>query len=95
MTDRAMELFHVIDDAFVVLRGKNGIYRQAKIFQRGGELFAGFSGGFIGLRGNGGTTSPVVSWTDISVEHVALPARGLYLPDAPALAGPTQAKRLK
>ncbi len=63
-----MNRFHVIDDAAVILRTK-GVYRQAKVYshKEGSQaaLYAGYAGGFIGLRSNGGTTKPDVSWTEI------------------------------
>lgn len=59
-----MHRFHIVDDAAVILRSK-GVYRQAKVYRRGDDLYAGFGAGFIGLRRNGGTTLPSVSWEDI------------------------------
>lgn len=55
-------LFHVVDDAAVILRAK-GVYRQAKVYQREGKLFAAWGSGFIGLRRHG-TTLPHVSVED-------------------------------
>lgn len=71
-----MRLFHVIEGHFAILR-RGGVFRQAKLFYRGGYLFAAHGSGFIGLRGSGGTTVPSISWTDISLDCVADPARGL------------------
>lgn len=56
--------FHVIDDAAVILRCR-GVYRQAKVFRRGGGLYAGYGGGFIALYGNSGTSRPDISWDEI------------------------------
>lgn len=58
-----MERFHVIDDAAVILRSK-GVYRQAKVFRRGQELFAGYGSGFIRLLARNGTSLPNVTWLD-------------------------------
>lgn len=63
-----MQRFHVIDDAAVILRS-SGVYRQAKVYSRGVELYAGHAGGFIGLMGNGGTTRPNVSWVDLDARQ--------------------------
>lgn len=57
-------LFHIIDDAAVILRAK-GVYKQVKMYQRAGELYAGWGSGFIGLRREHTTTLPNVSWEDI------------------------------
>ena len=58
-----MKRFHVIDDAAVVLRSK-GVFRQAKVYRRGEDLYAGFGNGFVRLLGNGGTSCPNVSWEE-------------------------------
>lgn len=70
-----MERFHIIDDAAVILRSK-GVFRQAKVFRRGSELFAGHAGGFISLRAGGGTSLPTVSWVDIEAGEVEQPRIG-------------------
>lgn len=60
-----MALFHVVDDAFVILRSK-GVYRQAKVFKRGDGVYAGCGAGFIRLmRHQNGTSVPTVSWDEI------------------------------
>jgi hypothetical protein len=56
-----MSLFHVIDDAQVVLRSK-GVFKQVKVFRRDNRLYAQHGGGFIGLRRDGGTTHPQIAW---------------------------------
>ena len=58
------KLFHVIDDAHVVLCSR-GVYRQAKLYRRGRELFAGWGSGYVRLLSASGTTAPAVSWRDI------------------------------
>lgn len=63
-----MERFTIIDDEAVVLRSK-GVYRQAKLYRRGKELFAGWGGGFIGLHASGTTSKPDISWLEVSVQH--------------------------
>lgn len=51
--------FHVIEDAVVILRSK-GVYKQAKVYERGGYLYAGYGSGFIRMGANG-TGLPNVS----------------------------------
>lgn len=63
-----MDLFHVIEDKTVILRSK-GVYRQAKAYRRGDQLYAGFGVGFVKLCGANGTSNPNVSWEDTDVEH--------------------------
>lgn len=61
MTD---PLFHEIPDAQVVLRSK-GVFRQAKVFRRGADIYAAWGSGFIRLLAHGGTTVPVVHYLDL------------------------------
>lgn len=61
MTD---PLFHEIPDAQVILRSK-GVYRQAKLFRRGEDVFAAWGSGFIRLLSAGGTTVPTVHYLDL------------------------------
>ena len=62
MTDN---LFHEIPDAQVILRSK-GVYRQAKLFRRGEDVFAAWGSGFIRLLAAGGTTVPTVHYLDLA-----------------------------
>lgn len=54
------DLFHVIDDAAAILRGKSGVWRQAKVYRFGLEdhLFAGYGTGFVRLYADHGTSRP-------------------------------------
>lgn len=61
-----MNRFHIIDDAAVILRSR-GVYRQAKVYLRGADLYAGHGAGFIRLYAGGGTGLPSVSWDDIDL----------------------------
>lgn len=65
-----MDLFHIIDDGFVILRSK-GLYRQAKVYRRGQDVYAGFGAGFVKLHAHGGTSMPSVSWDAIEARDVA------------------------
>lgn len=58
MTDN---LFHEIPDAQVILRSK-GVFKQAKLFRRGEDVYAAWGSGFIRLLKHSGTTVPAVSW---------------------------------
>lgn len=78
MTDN---LFHEVTDAQVVLRSK-GVYRQAKVFRRGADIYAAWGSGFIRLLSGSGTTVPTVVWDSIAHtgEHL-IEVRGV--PKAP------------
>lgn len=61
-------LFSSIEDKQTVIRNtKNGVYKQAKLYERKGELYAGYSGGFIRLIREGRTSNPNILWDDIEV----------------------------
>lgn len=60
-----MERFHIIEDAAAILVSR-GVYRQAKVYRRGKELFAGHGGGFIRLYREG-TSLPNVRLDAIDV----------------------------
>lgn len=59
-----MDLFHIIDDAFVILRSK-GVFRQAKLYRRGQHIYAGHGSGFVRILPRSGTSNPNVGWVDI------------------------------
>lgn len=61
-----MDRFHVADEAAVIMRSK-GVFRQAKVFLRGKDIYAGHGGGFVRLYKGGGTSSPALSWVDIDL----------------------------
>jgi hypothetical protein len=65
---RVTELFHCIDGHNAILR-KNGVYRQTKLYKRGDYIYAGYSGGFVGLCRSGGTSSPDVSWDTVTITY--------------------------
>lgn len=66
-----MELFHIIDEGVVHLRSR-GVYRQAKVYRRGTEVFAAHGGGYIKLRHGTGTSKPDVSWDALEAPGVGL-----------------------
>lgn len=62
------DLFHIVEDATVILRSRKGVYRQAKLYHRAGRLYAGFGSGFVRLMQRG-TSNPDVSWEALSEEN--------------------------
>lgn len=71
-----MDRFHVIDDAAVILRGKKGVYRQAKVYARGEQVFAAYGGGYVRLTKGGSTGNPDVSWIDLEADGVVVGTNG-------------------
>jgi hypothetical protein len=70
-----MELFHIIDDGVAHIRSK-GLYRQAKVYRRGQDVFAGYGGGFVKLGPNKGTSRPEISWDAVEAPGVQLDRPG-------------------
>jgi hypothetical protein len=61
-------LFSAIDDKQTVIRNtKTGVYKQAKLYERKGEVYAAASGGFIRLMDKGATSHPNMKWDDIEI----------------------------
>ena len=71
-----MNRFHIIEDAAVILRGKKGVYRQAKVYARGDQVFAGYGAGFVRLTRGGSTGNPDVTWIDLEADGVVIGANG-------------------
>lgn len=64
-------LFSAIEDKQTVIRNaKTGVYKQAKLYERKGEIYAGVSGGFIRMLKDGRTSNPNMLWDDIEVQFV-------------------------
>lgn len=63
-----MNYFTVIEGRHVILL-RNGVYKQAKAYKRGNELYAGQSGGFVRLLGGRGTSDPNTLWIETDVDH--------------------------
>ena len=70
-----MKLFHIIDDAQVILRSK-GVFRQAPMYRRSEELFAKHGSGFIRLMSRGATSAPNVSWIDMDTSDSSVASNG-------------------
>jgi hypothetical protein len=60
-----MALFHIIEDAFVVVR-RRGVFRQAKVFARGDAIYAGYGNGFVKLFARGTSSVSDMVWEDIT-----------------------------
>ena len=61
------DLFHIIPDAQVICRAKNGTFFQRKVYRRGDRLYAAWGGGFIRLGAGDATSNPSVSYESLDV----------------------------
>lgn len=61
-----MELFHEIPDAQAIIRCGGGVYKQVKLYRRGGHTYVGARGGFVRIHTKFGDTWPT-SNPDITV----------------------------
>jgi hypothetical protein len=62
-----MERFHEIPDGAAILVTRAGVYRQVKIFRRGGEVYAGHGTGFLRLFKGGGTSTPHIRYAGLDL----------------------------
>lgn len=69
------ELFHVIEDAQVILKSK-GVFYQKRVYRRGDRLFAGWGTGFIRLGGGDATSTPNVSYESLDLPKEVQIKRG-------------------
>jgi len=58
-------MFHVILDAFCIIRNKRGIYKQAKVYHYKTGLYVGVCGGFSRLCRNGDIGTPDLSYVEL------------------------------
>lgn len=76
-------LFTIIEGAQAVLMNK-GVYRQCKLYERDGEVYAGWGAGFIKLYGQGRTSLPNARLLDHELtERVAVGKMGQLVLPAP------------
>lgn len=71
-----MDLFTLVEDGVAVLRAPNGVFKQTKVFTRGGRVFVPYSGGFIrvcaAFNSQHTTTHPSVKVVEIEAEGLDL-----------------------
>lgn len=57
-------------EGHVLLRTKQGVFKEAKLALRGQDLFAVVAGGFVRLYANLDTSNPNLHWSDmVGVQH--------------------------
>lgn len=66
------ERFHEIPEAAAILLNRHGVYRQAKVFRRGKEVYAGVGAGFLRLFANGGTSTPYTRYLALDLPNVEM-----------------------
>jgi len=59
-----MDYFSEIPEGQAVICS-GGVYRQVKLAQRAGKVYAKYGAGYIRLLKGGGTTAPKVNWYDV------------------------------
>lgn len=52
-------------DTQVILRTKQGIFRQAKMYRRDNHIYAGVAGGYVMLYENHVTSCPYITWVEM------------------------------
>jgi len=73
------DLFHIIEDSFAIVYCA-GVYKQSKLYRRGGHIYAAHGGGFIRLMGGNTTSHPKARWQEIETtdKNLVVPASGSY-----------------
>lgn len=72
-----LERFHEVVDGAAILCTKQGVYRQVKIYSRGGEVYAGHGNGFIRLFKDGNTSTPHVRYVGLDLAGKSVVQDGL------------------
>lgn len=60
-------MFHVIQDAFCIIRNKRGVYKQTKVYKYKDGLYVGACGGFVRLMRDGNLGTPDLSYVDLNI----------------------------
>lgn len=63
-------MFHVIQDAYCIVRGKRGVYKQCKVYKYKGGLYIGACGGFVRLMKEGNVGTPDLTYVELHVPDV-------------------------
>lgn len=58
-------MFHIIQDAYCIVRNKRGVYKQAKMYHYKLGLYVGVSGGYVRVMRNGDLGTPDLSYVEI------------------------------
>ena len=62
----------VLTEGSVLLRSKQGVFKEAQLALRGSDLYAIVAGGYVRLLANNDTSNPNLRWTELNgVQHQA------------------------
>lgn len=77
-----MEMFHEIPDESAIIRQRGGVFKQAKLFRRGEQIYVAAQGGYVRvLKKFGdtwGTSNPNTTVVDMSDEVARRIARRAF-----------------
>lgn len=78
--------FQMIEDGAAIVH-KGGVWRQVKIFHRGGDLYAAHGAGFVRLYRGGGSSLANVTWKEIDPAsgHIDEASYGLRWVEGPSI----------
>lgn len=63
-------MFHVIQDAYCIVRQRNGVHKQAKVYQYNNGLYVGVKGGYVRLMKDGNVGTPDMSWIELVTHDI-------------------------
>lgn len=79
-----MNLFHVIEDAYAIVRKPKGVYAQSKLYHRGDMIFLAYGSGFVRIGQkfgeSWGTSHPDIKVIDFEGEGIVNRADPRFLP---------------
>lgn len=67
-------MFHVIQDAYCIVRGKRGVHKQPKVYKYKDGLYIGALGGYVRLMKNGDVGTPDLSYIELHVPELDIGA---------------------
>lgn len=67
-----MNRFEPIEGGVAILQ-RGGVWREAKLYHRGEDVFAATAGGFIKIASNAATSHPKISWHDCEGSGIVTP----------------------
>lgn len=73
-----MKYFTEIEEGQAVIFA-NGVYRQVKLAERGGKVYAKYGAGYVRLHRGGGSSHPKVRWHEIDAGETGYHESGMHV----------------
>lgn len=60
-------MFHVIQDAYCIVKTRKGVFKQTKVYKYSGGLYINACGGFVRLMKGGDIGTPDMSYIELQL----------------------------